>query len=111
MRELRPGRRVPRSYGHRRLIRITMVIVAIGSVITATAGSTRCSGSRRPASCFMATPSELGFGFGYGPLGLGLMGLPASIGALADSMVSDRLVGAWGARPVVIGGIAARSPA
>jgi len=66
-------------------------------------------GAHTPNATFMATPSELGFGFGYGTLGLALMGLPVAVGALAGSATADRLVAAWGARPVVIAAFAAIS--
>ena len=66
-------------------------------------------GAQTANATFMATPSRLGFGFGYGTLGLALMGLPVSVGAFVGSTAADRLVAAWGARQVVIAGFAAVS--
>ncbi|BBH70039.1 MFS transporter [Actinoplanes sp. OR16] len=64
-------------------------------------------GAQTANTTFMATPSELGLGFGFGTLQLALMALPLSLGALVASTVADRLVNRWGARTVVAAGFGA----
>jgi MFS family permease len=59
-------------------------------------------GAQGPMLTFEAArPSDVGYGLGVGTLGLGLLALPPTVGALAGAITSDRLGRRFGARAVL----------
>ncbi|WP_052743233.1 MFS transporter [Streptomyces mangrovisoli] len=61
-------------------------------------------GSGTANATFMATPRTLGFGFGYGTLGISLMSLPMALAALLAGTMASRVVSGLGARATTVGG-------